>query len=115
MAADFEHRRLFIGNRKPGQLLVLDSQTGKLVATLPIGETSDDMTYDASKRLLYITSDDGLDVVRELSPDRYETVQHVDTFGGKTSVYVASLKRLFVAHTKGPHADVAGLQMFSVE
>ena len=115
MAADFEHHRLFIGNRKPGQLLVLDSQTGKVFATLPIGETSDDMTYDASKRLLYITSDDGLDVVRELSPDRYETVQHLDTFGGKTSVYVPALKRLFVVHTKGPHADLAGLQIFSVK
>jgi YVTN family beta-propeller protein len=42
MAADFEHRRLFIGNRKPGQLLVLDSQTGKTgkpVSTLPTGES----------------------------------------------------------------------------
>jgi YVTN family beta-propeller protein len=115
MAADFEHRRLFIGNRKPGQLLVLDSQTGKPVSTLPTGETSDDMTYDATNRLLYITSADGLDVVRELSPDHYESVQHVDTFGGKTSVYVPSLKRLFVVHTKGPHADEAGLQMFSVD
>lgn len=115
MAADFAHRRLFVGNRKPGQLLVLDSQTGRPVATLPIGDTSDDITYDASRRLLYITSDDGLDVVRELSPDRYEPVQHVDTFGGKTSVYLPSLKRLFVVHTKGPRADLAGLQMFAVE
>ena len=115
MAADFAHHRLFVGNRKPGQLLVLDSQTGKSVATLPTGETSDDITYDASKQLVYITSDDGLDVVREISPDRYEAVQHVDTLGGKTSVYVPSLKRLYVVHTKGPRADVAGLQTFSVE
>jgi DNA-binding beta-propeller fold protein YncE len=115
MAADFAHHRLFVGNRKPGQLLVLDSQTGKPVATLPTGETSDDITYDASNRLLYITSDDGLDVVRELSPGQYEAVQHVDTFGGKTSVYLPSLKRLYVVHTKSPRADVAGLQMFSVE
>jgi hypothetical protein len=41
-------------------------------------------------------------------------VQHVDTLGGKTSVYVPSLRRFYVVHTKGEQAAEAGLQVFKV-
>jgi hypothetical protein len=41
-------------------------------------------------------------------------VQHVDTLGGKTSVYVPSLKQFYVVHTKSAQVPEAGLQVFKV-
>jgi hypothetical protein len=114
MGFDAGNHRLFIGSRNPGVLYVLDSNSGKLVATLKTVNISDDMTFDAAHRRLIVSGADGVDVFAQDNPDSYRLVQHVDTFGGKTSVYVPSLKRFYVVHTKGEQAAEAGLQIFKV-
>jgi DNA-binding beta-propeller fold protein YncE len=115
MAYDEQGRRLFVGDRNPGRLIVLNTGDGSVVASLPIGDTSDDMTYDRKRHRLYISSADGVDVVSQDSPDKYRVIQHIDTSGGKTSLYVPSLHRYFVIHTKGEKANEAGLQIFDVQ
>ncbi|WP_263352264.1 YncE family protein [Acidicapsa acidisoli] len=114
MAMDTLDQRVFVGNRNPGELVVLNARDGSVVATLKIGNVSDDMTYDATHHRIYITSEDGLDVVAQDAPNRYRVVQHIDTLGGKTSIYVPSFGRFFVVHTKGELAKEAGLQVFKV-
>jgi DNA-binding beta-propeller fold protein YncE len=114
MAYDPIHKRIFVGDRNPGKLVVLDALNGRVIQTLDIGNVSDDMTYDPAHHRIYISSADGVDVVAQDSPDRYHVVQHVDTFGGKTSIYVPSIGRFFVVHTKGDQAKEAGLQVFKV-
>ncbi|HTF61462.1 MAG TPA: hypothetical protein VK638_01995, partial [Edaphobacter sp.] len=114
MANDPTHHRLFVGGRTPGKLIVLNSENGQVIQTLRIGDVSDDISYDALHRRIYISSADGVDVVAQLSPDDYQVVQHVDTLGGKTSIYVPSIRRFFVIHTKGGPAAEAGLQTFQV-
>ena len=114
MGFDAGNHRLFIGSRNPGVLFVLDSNTGKLVTTLKTVNISDDMTFDAAHRRLIVSGAEGVDVFAQDNPDSYRLVQHVDTFGGKTSVYVPSLKRFYVVHTKGEQAAEAGLQIFKV-
>jgi DNA-binding beta-propeller fold protein YncE len=114
MGFDAGNHRLFIGSRNPGMLYVLDSNSGKLVATVKTVNISDDMTFDAAHRRLIVSGADGVDVFAQDNPDSYRLVQHVDTFGGKTSVYVPSLKQFYVVHTKGEQAAEAGLQIFKV-
>jgi hypothetical protein len=114
MTLDAEHQRLFVGSRKPGKLFVFDTENGDVVSKLDIVDISDDMTYDEPYRRLYISGADGVDVISQEDPNHYRSIQHVDTFGGKTSVYVPSLKRFYVVHTKGEKADEAGLQIFAV-
>jgi DNA-binding beta-propeller fold protein YncE len=114
MAYDAIHQRLFVGDRNPGKLVVLEAGTGPVIQTLDIGNVSDDMTYDSRHHRIYVSSADGVDVVAQDSPDHYHVVQHVDTFGGKTSIYVPSIGRFFVVHTKGGPAKEAGLQIFKV-
>jgi DNA-binding beta-propeller fold protein YncE len=114
MAYDAIHQRLFVGDRNPGKLVVLEAGTGHVIQTLDIGNVSDDMTYDSRHHRIYVSSADGVDVVAQDSPDHYHVVQHVDTFGGKTSIYVPSIGRFFVVHTKGGPAKEAGLQIFKV-
>jgi DNA-binding beta-propeller fold protein YncE len=114
MALDERNHRLFIGSRNPGMLFVLDSSSGKLVTTFKTVNISDDMTYDAAHRRLIVSGADGVDVFAQDSPDHYRLTQHVDTSGGKTSVYVPSLRQFYVVHTKGEQAPEAGLQVFKV-
>jgi DNA-binding beta-propeller fold protein YncE len=114
MALDANHQRLFVGSRRPGKLFVFDTINGEVVDKLDIVDVSDDMTYDASNRRLYISGADGVDVISQIDSNRYQPIQHVDTLGGKTSVYVPSLKRFYVVHTKGEKAQEAGLQVFAV-
>jgi len=114
MGFDAAHHRLFIGSRNPGVLFVVDSTSGKLITTFNTVNVSDDMTFDAAHHRLIVSGAEGVDVFKQENPDRYQLVQHVDTFGGKTSVYVPSLKRFYVVHTKGEQAAEAGLQIFKV-
>jgi DNA-binding beta-propeller fold protein YncE len=114
MAYDPIHKRIFVGDRNPGKLVVLDAGNGHVIETLDIGNVSDDMTYDSAHHRIYVSTADGVDVVAQDSPDHYHVIQHVDTFGGKTSIYVPSIGRFFVVHTKGDLAKEAGLQVFKV-
>jgi uncharacterized protein YjiK len=86
MAYDAAHHRLFVGDRKPGKLIVLNTDDGSVVATLPLGDTSDDLTYDEAHGRVYVSSADGVDVIGQDSPNTYHLLQHVDTMGGKTSI-----------------------------
>src|SRR5436190_17220244 len=49
-ALDENNHRLFVGCRRPARLLVLDTESGKTVATTETGEGADDMSFDASTR-----------------------------------------------------------------
>jgi DNA-binding beta-propeller fold protein YncE len=114
MEFDPATNRLFIGSRNPGRLLVLDASDGAVVQTMAIVETSDEIIFDSQHHRLYIAGSTGLDVVRQIDRNHYEIEQHVDTLGGKTAIFIPSLERLYVVHTKGPAAKEAGLQVFSV-
>jgi DNA-binding beta-propeller fold protein YncE len=114
MALDAVHHRLFVGDRKPGKLVVLNTDDGSTVATLPLGDTSDDMTYDEVHQRLFVSSADGVDVIGQDSPNSYHLLQHVDTMGGKTSIYVPWINRYFVVHTKDNKAPEAGLLTYEV-
>lgn len=114
MGYDEANHRLFIGSRNPGMLYVVDSNSGKLSTTFKTVNISDDMTFDAAHHRLIVSGAEGVDVFAQDNPDNYRPIQHVDTFGGKTSVYVPSLKQFYVVHTKGEQAPEAGLQIFKV-
>jgi DNA-binding beta-propeller fold protein YncE len=82
MAIDIAHQRLFsaCGNDK---LIVLDTATGKVVATPTIGSDPDGAVYDASSGRIFTSNYDGtLTVLHEDSPDRYTLLQTVKTERG---------------------------------
>jgi len=114
LAFDAKNHRLFLGARKPGKFYVLNSDTGEVVQTLNIVDISDDMTYDQQNHRIYISGAEGLNVIEQRDADHYEVVQKLDTLGGKTSVYVPSLDKFYVVHTKGDLVPQAGLQVFKV-
>ncbi len=82
MAMDKEHRRLFIGcsNR---MMAVMDSDSGRIVATPSIGEGVDADAFDPATGLAFSSNGDGtLTVVREETPEKFSVVENVPTQRG---------------------------------
>ena len=104
LAVDRAHHRIFsaCGN---GKLVVLDSDTGAVVATPAIGEDPDGVVFDPSRGLAFTSNVGGtLSVVHQDSPGAYSTVQTVPTaFGARTLGYDPGSCRIFLVTAKfGP-------------
>ena len=97
MALDEVHHRLFVACRD-GQLLVLDTQTGKELSSLPIVKGVDDMTYDANSKRIYAAGDGSVDVYEQTDADNYKLLGTITTGPmGRTARLVPELNRYFVA------------------
>jgi DNA-binding beta-propeller fold protein YncE len=71
LAIDVAGHRLFAacGNQK---MVVVDSDSGRVIASLPIGRGVDGAAFDPVRRLAYTSNGEGtLTVVREASPDSF--------------------------------------------
>src|SRR5207247_8631864 len=59
MALDEADHRLLVVTRKPAQLVVLDSDSGAMVASVPCVNDSDDLYYDKVRRRIYAPVGEG--------------------------------------------------------
>jgi DNA-binding beta-propeller fold protein YncE len=89
MALDEEHHRLFVAARRPARLLVLDTDSGKIVASLPGAADTDDMAYDATRKRIYVPSGEGfIFVYQQIDPNRYQRIAKIPSaIGARTSAY----------------------------
>ena len=99
MALDEGDHRLFIGCRNPAKLLVLDTETGRTVATVDIVGDTDDLFYDAANRRIYVSGGEGrVTVINQTNADRYNVAGQVTTApGARTSFFVRETGTLYVA------------------
>lgn len=68
-------------------MLVLEAQTGKKVAEVPIGGRVDGVIFDPVRQLAVTSNGEGtLTVVRELSPTQFKVVQTVQTEAGARTI-----------------------------
>jgi outer membrane protein assembly factor BamB len=115
MALDEADHRLFIGCRKPAELLVLDMETGKTVASVDIVGDTDDLFYDAANKRIYVSGGEGrVTVISQVSADNYDVAGQVATApGARTSFFVPETGTLYVAV---PHrgAQKTELRAFTV-
>ena len=78
LSMDTKQRRLFIGCRNPQKLIVMDADSGKVLAALPIGQGVDATKIDDGQA--FASCRDGtLSVARETSPGKFEIVETVNT------------------------------------
>jgi DNA-binding beta-propeller fold protein YncE len=62
MALDSANKRLFVGCRLPARLVVLDTTSGRIVDTLPTVGDTDDVFYDARRRMVYVVGGDAYNI-----------------------------------------------------
>jgi DNA-binding beta-propeller fold protein YncE len=109
MALDEANHRLFVVTRKPGKLIVLNSDDGKLIADLPAVGFVDDMSYDASHKRLYLAGDQFVDVFAQSDADHYALLARIPgSFRAKTGILVPELNRYYLAvpHHENKDAEV---------
>src|SRR5713101_2180638 len=98
MAIDRKHSRLFsvCGNKK---MAVMDANTGKVVADVPIGGGPDAAGFDPETSLAFSSNGEGtLTVVHEDSPDKYTVVANVPTQrGARTMALDPKTHNVFLA------------------
>lgn len=98
MALDEAHRRLFVGCRTPSLLLVVDTKTGKIVASMPMIEDTDDLFYDAGKNRIYVLGDGFVEIWQQRDADHYDKIGRSPTAAGaRTGLFVPEWGKLFVA------------------
>lgn len=80
LAIDQKNRRLFsvCGNKK---MMIVNSETGKVIATPAIGEDPDAAAFDPDTQLVFSSNGESgdLTVIHEDSPDQYVVVETIPT------------------------------------
>jgi DNA-binding beta-propeller fold protein YncE len=86
LAMDVQQHRLFSAGRNPQMMVVLDSDTGKVLQTFPITAGADAAAYDSESGLIFVSTREGMvHVFREDSPNKFSEVETIKTeFGAKT-------------------------------
>lgn len=99
MALDEANHRLFIGCRLPSRLVVLNADSGDVVAKIDISGDSDEVFYDGKRHRIYAICGAGtIDVIEQADPKTYTALTKVDTANGaRTGLFVRERDTLFVA------------------
>ena len=106
---DAAHHRLFVGSRvkgghqyEPGKLVVMDTDTGRVVQALDSVGGADEVQYDARTGRIYFVGTTGtLAVFKQTDPDHYQLLGKVPTGAiAKTGLWVPDLKRMYIAVPK---------------
>src|SRR5216684_7141798 len=109
MAFDEAAHRLFVATRTPGKLIVLNSDTGKVVASVAAVGMVDDMAYDAKQKRIYVAGDQFVDVFNQKDADHYALLGRVSgSFRAKTGILVPELNRYYLAV---PHHENQGAEV----
>jgi DNA-binding beta-propeller fold protein YncE len=90
IAYDKASNRIFSGCNKTS--VVVNPDTGKVVASIPNGTRVDALGWDAAKKLMFIPNggEGNVTVVHQDSPDKYSVVATVATFAGAKTICVDS-------------------------
>jgi DNA-binding beta-propeller fold protein YncE len=100
LAIDAKNRRLFSGCNGNSQMVVMDADTGAVIATVPIGRGSDGCGFDPAKGLAYSSNggDGTLTVVGESGPGKYQVVATIPTQAtARTMALDPSTHRLYLS------------------
>jgi DNA-binding beta-propeller fold protein YncE len=107
LAIDPANDRLFLGCRSK-VLAVVNSATGKVVASYPIGDHVDASVFDAASKTVFSSTGDGnVYAFRQDSPDTYSQFEVIPTSAGsKTMTMDHKTQRLFVPARDGQNLSL---------
>ncbi|MCU1304576.1 MAG: hypothetical protein JWQ87_4860 [Candidatus Sulfotelmatobacter sp.] len=97
MALDEVHSRLFVVTQVPARLAVLNARTGRVVASLPCVQNSDDVYYDSARKRIYVPGGEGyISVFQQKDPDHYQLMARIPSaVGARTAGYFGKGRKGF--------------------
>jgi DNA-binding beta-propeller fold protein YncE len=115
IALDEPNDRLFVGCRLPSKLVVLDTESGKVIAKIDISGDSDDLFYDSKRHRIYAICGAGkIDIIEQADANTYKALAKIDTAdGARTGLFVPERDSLFVAvpHRGSQQAEIRRYQI----
>lgn len=107
MGFDAAASRLFIGCRNK-LMAVVDSESGKVVATFPIGEKADATVFDVSGKTAFTSTGDGhIYGFQQKSADSYNPLPVIDTAAGSKTMTIDQKTRLLLVPAKDSNGGVS--------
>jgi len=99
MALDEADHRLFVGCRLPSRLVVLNTESGDVIAKTGNPGDCDDLFYDTKRQRVYAICGAGkIDVIDQIDPNTYRVSTTIGTAeGARTGLFVSERDVLFVA------------------
>jgi YVTN family beta-propeller protein len=87
MAIDLKNKRLFtVGDKK---MAVLDINSGKVLAALPIGGGCDGCVFDPQTNLLFSSNGEGtMTIIKEETPDTFKEIATIPTQKGARTITI---------------------------
>ena len=109
MALDEADHRIFVVTRRPAQLVVIDSDSGAMVASVGCVNDADDLYYDAGRKRIYIPGGEGfLSVIQQTDRDHYQSLARVPTtIGARTGLWYEKRDRFYLAVPAGSKQGAA--------
>ena len=112
MALNEANHRLFVGCRVPSRLIVLNTDSGDVVAKVDISGDADDVFYDSKRNRIYVICGAGkIDIIEQSDPNSYKVLTKIDTANGaRTGLFMPEQDTLFVAvpHRGSQQAELRG-------
>jgi len=101
LAFDLAHHRLFLGCGNK-LMVMMDSRSGKVLATVPIGQGVDANAFDPGTQLAFSSNGEGtVTIAHEDSPEKLTVVQTLVTErGARTMTLDPQTHRIFLASAK---------------
>jgi YVTN family beta-propeller protein len=98
LAMDVQHHRLFSAGRNPQMLVVLDSESGKVLQSFPISAGVDAAAYEPETALVFVSTREGMvHVFHEDSADKFSETETIKTeYGAKTMGLDTKTHNLFL-------------------
>jgi DNA-binding beta-propeller fold protein YncE len=115
MGLDEANHRLFIGCRIPSKLVVINTDSGDIVAKIDISGDPDEVFYDNKRHRIYVVCGAGkIDIIEQTGVNTYKAFAKVQTAdGARTGLFVPERDILFVAvpHRGSQQAEIRCYQI----
>src|SRR5437899_7357340 len=87
----------------PSKMIVLDAESGNVVASIDISGDPDDIFYDTKRHRIYAICGAGkIDIIEQTDANSYKVSAKIDTAdGARTGLFVAARGTLFFAVPHG--------------
>jgi DNA-binding beta-propeller fold protein YncE len=102
-------KRLYVVCREPGMVVVMDSDTGKVISTAPAPLRADEVMMDVSTHRLYVPGGEGYIGVYDTSnPNQIKQIAKIPSaYGAKTGILLPDMKRMLIAASPGDTKNIA--------
>ncbi len=114
LAYDPKNKRLFIACREQPTMIVMDADTGKTVASFPIGSGADWAYFDDRSKLVFVSTSEGiLNIFHQKSANEYDGMESIKTLpGARTMAFDPKTGKIFLPSVEydTPPANAPGKQ-----